>query len=74
MLVKTSYHKIILIDGGGSLDRENYDIGKNTVVPYLLNKGIKKIDYIMVSHFDSDHVGRIINSNGRIKSWKSNYL
>ena len=40
--------------GGGS---ETYDIGENTIIPYLLNRGIKSIDYIICSHFDTDHVG-----------------
>lgn len=30
--------------------------GKSTLLPYLLDRGITKIDYIMVSHFDLDHV------------------
>ncbi len=55
-LIITPQNKVILIDGGGSLD-ENYDVGKNTLVPYLLDSGISVIDYLMVSHFDNDHVG-----------------
>ena len=60
MLICTSYHKTILIDGGGSLDKDSYDVGEKTLVPYLLNKNIKKLDYIIVSHFDSDHVGGLL--------------
>ncbi len=29
--------------------------GKNTLLPYLLDRGIVNIDYMMVSHFDLDH-------------------
>ena len=54
-LIITPQNKVILIDGGGSLD-ESYDVGKNTLVPYLLDRGISVIDYLMVSHFDNDHV------------------
>ena len=46
--------KTIIIDSGGTTD-EKYDIGKNTLLPYLLDRKIKKIDYIMISHFDADH-------------------
>lgn len=35
-------------------------VGERILIPYLLNKSITKIDYIIVSHFDSDHVGGII--------------
>ncbi len=55
-LIITPEHKKILIDGGGSENSESYDVGKNTLIPYLLDRGITKIDYIFVSHFDSDHV------------------
>lgn len=54
-LIVTPKDKTILIDGGGS---QTYDVGKNTLIPYLLDRKIKKIDYIIVSHFDEDHVGR----------------
>lgn len=30
--------------------------GKSALLPYLLDRGITKLDYIMVSHFDLDHV------------------
>ena len=35
---------------------DTFDVGKNTLIPYLLDRGVSKIDYMMVSHFDSDHV------------------
>lgn len=54
-LIVTPRNKKILIDGGGN---ENYDIGENVLIPYLLNKKINSIDYLMISHFDTDHVGR----------------
>ena len=47
--------KTILIDGGGSYNPDRYDVGKSILIPYFLAKRIKQIDYIMVSHFDSDH-------------------
>lgn len=55
-LIVTPNHKTILIDGGGSETNESYDVGKNTLIPYLLDRGITKLDYIFISHFDSDHV------------------
>lgn len=59
-LIVTPKNKTILIDGGGL---ENYDIGKKILIPYLLNKKIKTIDYVIISHLDTDHVRRYINSN-----------
>ena len=51
----TPYRKTILVDGGGS-ELSNFDVGKNTLLPYLLDRGYTKIDYLFISHFDSDHV------------------
>ena len=57
-LIITPSSKKILIDGGGS--DSTYDVGENTLLPYLLDRKIKKIDYAMISHFDSDHCLRSI--------------
>lgn len=51
-LITTPQNKKVIVDSGGS---ESYDVGKNVLLPYLLNKRITKIDYIMISHFDTDH-------------------
>ena len=67
-LIVTPNDKTILIDGGGS---STYDVGENTLVPYLLDRKIKKLDYVMISHFDEDHVGRGIECIKGITSWKS---
>ena len=53
-LIRVS-NKTILIDGGGSSYGETFDVGEQTLFPYLLDRGIKTIDYVIVSHFDSDH-------------------
>lgn len=53
--IETPGNKTILIDGGGS-EFGSYDVGKNTLLPYILDRGYTKIDYIFISHFDKDHV------------------
>lgn len=50
-LVITPAGKKILIDGG--------EPEQNILVPYLLARKIRTIDYIIVSHFDSDHSGAL---------------
>ena len=54
-LLVTENHKTILIDGGGS-ETSDFDVGANVLVPYLLNRGIMKVDYIFVSHAHADHI------------------
>ncbi|MBQ7410269.1 MAG: ComEC/Rec2 family competence protein [Clostridia bacterium] len=55
-VIQTPNNKNIIIDGGeGNTDK--YDYGENVVLPYLLDRGITKIDYLIISHCDSDHIG-----------------
>ena len=60
----TPNNKKILIDGG----EEKPEV----LLSYLLDRRIKTVDYIIVSHFDTDHVGRFVNGYGRTKSKTSN--
>ena len=39
--------------------------GEKTLMPYLLNRGIAVVDYIIISHFDTDHVRRIVLYHGK---------
>lgn len=50
--ITTKTLKNILVDTGGSND---YNVGKNVLVPYLLDRRVKKLDYVFISHFDTDH-------------------
>ena len=70
MLVKTVRGKNILIDGGGS-KAPDYDIGEKILVPYLLDRRIKTLDYVIISHFDEDHVGGILTVMQELKVKKA---
>lgn len=59
-LIVTPNYKTILIDGGGTEFESDFDIGKQTLLPEILGQGITKIDYLLISHFDSDHVGGLL--------------
>lgn len=53
--------KVILIDGGGTNNQNNnYNVGKSILMPYLLARKIKTIDYMIFSHFDNDHCQGLI--------------
>lgn len=54
--IVTPKNETILIDGGGSLGTD-FDVGESTLLPYILDRGYKKIDLMFVSHFDQDHIG-----------------
>ena len=53
-------NKSILIDGGGSAFESKSDVGEMTLLPYLLDRGLISIDYVIVSHFDADHYKGLI--------------
>ena len=66
-MITTPMGKTILIDGGGN---DNYDVGKKVLFPYILDRRITKIDYIIISHFDTDHCKGLesIEKNLKIKN------
>ena len=64
--IQTPNNKTILIDGGGS-EVGSFDVGKSTLLPYILDRGYTKIDYIIVSHFDTDHIGGLLTIMEELK-------
>jgi len=60
----------MLIDGGG-LQQGTFDIGENVVSPFLWEKGIKKIDYLVLTHAHTDHLNglKAIARNFKIKEY-----
>lgn len=65
-LIVTPKNKKILIDGGGS-ERGSSNIGEKTLLPYLLNRKVNKLDYAIISHFDSDHCEGVLYVMQKIK-------
>ena len=60
------FGKTILIDTGGLYLSEN-SISKNKIIPYLSSIGISKIDLLILTHGDYDHMGEAINLVNNIK-------
>lgn len=54
-LVEFPYGKRMLIDGGGSYN-DDFDTGERLIAPFLWKNKIKKIDYIILSHPQADHM------------------
>lgn len=69
-IIKTKNNKTIMIDTGGILEYEienwkkrkkEFDLMKSNIIPFFNSIGIKKIDYLFLSHADEDHSGNVFS-------------
>ena len=69
-LIETRQGVTMLIDGGGEKEGSDFKIGERITVPYLLHRGIRTLDYVMISHFDSDHSAGVLSilENCKVKN------
>ncbi|GFR37370.1 DNA internalization-related competence protein ComEC/Rec2 [Insulibacter thermoxylanivorax] len=67
ILIRTPHGRHLLIDGGGTFRfgeqeawrarRDPYEVGKDTLVPLLRRRGIQRLDAVIATHLDADHIG-----------------
>jgi len=55
ILIEFPKGKKMLVDGGG-LYEDRFDIGKNVIAPFLRKKKIRRIDTLVLTHPDPDHL------------------
>ena len=60
-LVEFTDRSVMLIDGGTSGQRKGPDIGRTVIEPYLIQRGIRKIDCVIITHPHEDHVGGLLS-------------
>ncbi len=73
ILVEFPGQKKMLIDGGGFF-MSGFDIGERILSPFLWKKGIKTIDYLVLTHPHPDHMNGLISvaRNFRVREfWES---
>ena len=59
LLVEFPGRRTMLIDGGG-LAASSFDVGERVVSPVLWRKGIKKVDYLVLTHPHPDHLDGLV--------------
>lgn len=60
-LIKTPQNEYILIDSGKSGYKGGKSQAEMIVLKYLKDRGIKDVDTIIVTHFDNDHCGGVVD-------------
>jgi competence protein ComEC len=53
-LLRLPSGETMLVDGGG-VPHDTYDVGRNVLAPFLWHEGIRRLDYVVVSHDHPDH-------------------
>lgn len=59
-VVQTPEGKTILIDGGGFSDSSRFDTGRAIIAPFLWKKRITRVDTVILTHPESDHLNGLI--------------
>ncbi|MEK3742979.1 DNA internalization-related competence protein ComEC/Rec2 [Brevibacillus sp. FSL K6-0770] len=67
IVVEIGNQKVYLMDAGGTMrhpaaepwmeKRDPFEVGKDVVLPFLMSRGIEKIDRVIMTHGDWDHIG-----------------
>jgi competence protein ComEC len=63
--IKTPGGKTMLIDSGG-IYSDTFDIGEDVIAPFIWNQGLRKLDYLIATHPDRDHIRGF---NGLLKNF-----
>ena len=56
LIIREHAREVILVDTGGS---RFFEVSKVRTIPYLKSLGIKKLDYVVITHDDYDHNGSL---------------
>ena len=57
VVIQTQQH--VLVYDAGPRFSESFDTGKAVVAPFLRHSGARKLDMLIVSHGDNDHIGGV---------------
>ena len=66
-LIKTPDNKYMIIDTAKAGYNGGKSVAEILILKYLLDRGIKEIDTIIVTHFDNDHCGGAVDLMNGIK-------
>lgn len=58
-IVQTTHH--LLVYDTGAKFSEHSDMGQSVLLPFLRSQGVAKIDSLIISHGDNDHIGGAVS-------------
>ena len=61
ILIQVPSGKDLLIDGGGSPEYSDFDLGEKIVLPFLYRQGVRFIDAVILTHPDNDHLQGLLS-------------
>lgn len=81
ILIRSGEGRHVLVDAGGTVNfrkagdewRERsdpYEVGRKLLVPLLLQRGVRELDALVLTHLDADHIGgaRAVLDNVPVRS------
>lgn len=61
MLLTLNSNRSVLIDTGGNIYNQDSNLATDKLIPFFKSVGLKKLDYVILTHGDYDHMGEAIN-------------
>ena len=55
--IRLPHGSTFLVDAGGLSGASTFDIGDRVVAPVLRSAGVRRLDYLVLTHGDPDHIG-----------------
>ena len=62
-----SENKTLMVDTGGYYDETKFSVGQQIIQPFLSVNGVRKIDYLFLTHLDQDHSGAFDYLKNKVK-------
>lgn len=56
-VIQTPSGRVVVVDAGNRSPDGKDDMGRRVVAPYLRSQGVQRIDLLVLTHPDSDHIG-----------------
>jgi competence protein ComEC len=74
-LLEFPHGKTMLVDGGGFSNNDNFDVGARIVAPFLWRRKILTVDWVVLTHPNSDHLNGLLYvlKNFRVQKVLSNH-